>query len=124
MKDFVFGTVLTAVLVIYFSAAGIAELTPTNRSGTQLQGESDLVLPGNGEEPVNEVVFQTKEAAESETHNTVSKEAEKEIPFRVFVEKEQGMNDLLLMFWHGVAAVLIGEASALLVAIVWRKERK
>ena len=33
------------------------------------------------------------------------------------------MNEVMIAFWHGVAAVLIGEVSALLVAVAWMKIR-
>lgn len=33
------------------------------------------------------------------------------------------MDGIILSFWHGVVAVLIGETSALMVAIAWMKIR-
>ena len=84
-----------------------------------------MVLPGGGVEPVEVVFVMDAKAKSPDT------EAEEEIPVEAITEaitevikKEQNMNDMLLMFWHGVIAVLIGEASALLVTFAWRKDRK
>lgn len=33
------------------------------------------------------------------------------------------MTEVMIAFWHGVASVLIGEASALLVAVAWMRIR-
>lgn len=120
MKDYILGLALAVVLMFSFNST---EFIPTGRSGTRLPGESEVVLPGGGAEPVEVVVFQAKETVKSESPDT---EAKKEIPVEIIVEevKEQNMNDMLLMFWHGVTAVLIGEVSVLLVALAWRKERK
>ena len=122
MKDYIIGLVLAVVLMFSFNST---EFTPTGRNGTQLPGESDMVLPGGGVEPVEVVFVMDAKAKSPDT------EAEEEIPVEAITEaitevikKEQNMNDMLLMFWHGVIAVLIGEASALLVTFAWRKDRK
>lgn len=120
MKDYILGLVLAVVLMFSFNST---EFTPTGRSGTQQQGETGLIVLGGGTEIVEVVTIQTQETVKNESPDVKTKEAKEEIPLEIIVEevKEQGMNDMLLMFWHGVAAVLIGETSILVAVTVWLK---
>lgn len=114
MKDYIIGLALAAVLMFSFNGT---EFTPTGRSGTPFPGESDLVLPGNGEEPA-EVVFAKAESPDTEAENRAETITEA-IPEAISeCEKEQNMNDMT-MFWCGVAAVLIVETGLLAAAAVW-----
>lgn len=101
-------------------------------------GNSDIVVQGEGDESsgdflpkwkidkkqeVNETeefpkVFNINKKVNNETYekSIINKE------ITTLVEKEKNnMNDMLFAFWHGVAAVLIGEVGALLVALAWTK---
>lgn len=114
MKDYIIGLAFAVVLMFSFNST---EFTPTGRNGTQLPGESGVVLPGGGAEPV---VFAASPDTEAETCAETTTEAISEAIPEV-IEKEQTMNDMLLMFWHGVAAVLIVETGLLAAATVWLK---
>ena len=52
MKDFIVGVLATAAIIVACSCVGTAwePMRKTGGSGTQAVGESDLVLPGGGEE--------------------------------------------------------------------------
>lgn len=127
MKDGIFGAALTAALIVYFSLSGGAEFIPTSRTGTPIPGASGVVLPGDvgvvllgkGADPTDQTAICVREAAEDKPGDI---RARGKILVKISEEKEQdGMNDMFLAFWHGVAAVLIGEASALCVAAAWSK---
>lgn len=143
MKNLIIALVLTIALSVYFSCFGYcpAETTKQNGFGTQHKGDSGLIIPGDGElladtviEPesmpersehertdeaeVNEVA----EASEETTEET-SEETSEEIHTEILTKEKNKMGGMLISFWHGVAAVLIGETSALMVAIAWMKIR-
>lgn len=125
MKDYIIGLVLTAALLLFFSRA---EYLPAERSGTQTAGEASPVLPGSGSEPVELVIqiAETPEAARNESQETAATETETEEATEAesIKEEQKNMTDMLIVFWHGVAAVLIGETSVLVVAIAWLKVRR
>lgn len=77
-----------------------------------------MVLPGGGNDTPNLVIRQAHETADVEMLTAETTETATEII--VEEEGEKSMDDMLLMFWHGVAAVLIGELSVLITAIACR----
>lgn len=111
MKTCIAGILLTAALIAFFSTAGYTEFTPR---GTQIPGESYVVLPDENSEITRLVIRQSVESAESETQTA-------EAAAEVITEEveEKNVDDMLLMFWHGAAAVIIGEMLALIAAVVW-----
>ena len=113
MRIHIIGTVLAAALIALFSTAG----TGFTQSGTRIPGESYVVLPDENAEVTRLVIRQVAETADGETQTAEQTEAAAEvIPEKA---EEQSMDDMLLMFWSGVVAVLIGELSALVVVAAW-----
>lgn len=134
MKNLILALSITAVLFSLFSCL---DYRPTEKPngygyGTKYKGDSGLILPGNGEEMENtsiepgsipelvekEVVSKMEIATEATVSETESVAANEKI-----TEEHNKMNEMIIAFWHGVAAVLIGEASALMVAFAWMKIR-
>ena len=114
MKINIIGTVLAAALIALFSTAGFTGFT---QSGTRIPGESYVVLPDENAEITRLVIRQSLETADGETQTAEQTETAAEvIPEKA---EEQSMDDMLLMFWNGVVAVLIGELSALVVVAAW-----
>ena len=60
-------------------------------------------------------------ATEGEDESSVASEA---IFTETIKEEKDSMNEWMVAFWHGVAAVLLGECAALLVAAAWLKIRR
>lgn len=142
MKNFVIAVILTAALIALFSWIDYRQqmfdcvnywqqTEPTgNGSGTKRKGDSGLIIPGDGEEMANasiepgsipELPVET-EATEKFAHTSVKSVCENyDQNQQEITEEYNNMN--ILEFWHGVAAVLIGEASALMVAFAWMKIR-
>lgn len=129
MKDFFIALLVTVVLVAIFSSipAPIEELTKGNGIGTEVPGDSGMVLPGKGSEPA-EVIM--SESRCEPTVEVITSESQCEPDVEVIencldqtedARGEISMNDMLVSFWCGVAAVLIGETSALMVAIALMK---
>jgi hypothetical protein len=105
-----------------------------NGYGTKHKGDSGLILPGDGEEMANtniepESIPELPEKTEVAYKNTATEEtteerkSESEETTKENKEEHNKVNEMIIAFWHGVAAVLIGEASALMVAFAWMKIR-
>lgn len=134
MKELFIYLILTLVLIAFFSSIYTPfEPVSWGGFGNKKPGDSGMVLPGKGSEPV-EIMSEspqnkTAEKTDSfvvtseETEPTEEIEATSEVTNEVTKEKHNKMNGMIIAFWHGVAAVLIGEASALLVAFAWMKIR-
>lgn len=109
IKDFVIGAIMVAFMAVYFSTAYMEDIQPSGIIPRQ-KGDSGVVL----------IVKGAASAMEQEEHGGSSDVAtEDEIPIEIQKGEQDSMNDMFLVFWHGVAAVLIGEASALCVAAAW-----
>lgn len=130
MKDAIVGIVLTAALIVVFSA--YAPILPTQSVDgvypTQ-SGEGGIVLPGDGSSfselrpAISEHRTERRtEQGQSETENDAH---HKQMEQRE--EKEQSMNEIIIAFWHGVAAVLIGESCALALGLIlsaaWQRRK-
>ena len=128
MKDFLIAVVGTFVLSLVLSVFYTSDLYPAqNGFGTQYPGESGVVLPGGGALPAQVIPEASDEEPQTETGP-----AREEIPAATDQtttceeceeyegkEADSNMGELLISFWHGVAAVLIGETCALAMAAVW-----
>lgn len=111
-----------AILGVIFSASNFpAENETPKGTGMQYRGDSGTVVPGNGADPVGVIMPESLTKSE-ETDEAMSDVASEEIHEEV-EEEQKIMDGWIHAFWHGVVAVLIGEASALVVAFVWMKIR-
>lgn len=142
MKNFIQAMILTMVMIALVS---YIDYRPEERangggSGMKRKGDSGLIIPGSGE-LMAEVSFEPMQAEKRENEppeKTESSQAIKQATSDKTIEETQvtseeiteelkeehnKVNGMIIAFWHGVAAVLIGEASALLVAFVWMKIR-
>lgn len=111
MKTNIIGTVLAAALIALFSTAGFT------MKSTQIPGESHRILPVENSEITEFVIYQSCETDDVEAIISGTTE-----PVADVITKEsevKNMDDMLLMFWHGVAAVIIGEMLALIAAVAW-----
>jgi hypothetical protein len=119
MRDIFTALLLTAALVVLFSSMDCPAVDlVAGGSGYQRPGESEIILPGKGAEPVNRAApappQQTTSAAQPEQQGEETATPAEERPLAEKT-KEENM-DIIIAFWHGVATVLLGEAAALLVA--------
>lgn len=129
MKNLIYTLVLSIALTVFFSCLGYypTETKENIGSGTQYKGDSGLIIPGDGElladtiiEPENATEpSQGMEETKEETHTETIRNYNKTI-----TKEKNNMDGMLLSFWHGVAAVLIGETVCLMVACAWMKIRK
>ena len=124
-KDLVISLLATVLLILLFSR--FPEDMPPVYDGNspKYPGNSGTVLLGYGTEIAEVVIPESQESTEGATEEdnepTVASE---EVHIEITKEEQKSMNEIVLAFWHGVAAVLIGEASALLVAVAWMKIRR
>ena len=137
MKDVFIGLILTLVLIAFFSSIYTPFEPVVWGSGDKKPGDSDMVLPGKGAKPAESMSEspqnKTEEKTDSvgdENDSTDGATADKteSVAYEVLTtekikEEHNKVDGLMLAFWHGVGAVLIGEASALLVALAWSKIR-
>lgn len=141
MKDLIIALAVTAILIVSFSFWGYDPVEPEDRSGagSRRRGESGLIVPGDGDlfaevadeleplaEPSEDERAQKTEIAESaepvkETRAVAATEMSEQIQEKTRTKEKNEMDGMLLAFWHGVAAVLIGGAGALLAAFAWSK---
>lgn len=135
MKRIVLYLLLTFVLIALFS---YFDYRPEEKQigggyGPKHKGDSGLILPGDGESLANimiepEMIPELSEEQavvskmEITTEATVSK-TESVATSKEIKEEHKKVNEWMIGLWHGVAAVLIGEASALMVAFAWMKIR-
>jgi hypothetical protein len=127
MKNAIVVALLFIVLVAYFSFVCPYPTDAPNGIGPRYKGDSGMVIPGGSDLPVEvivEPVVQESPSEQSKGESTEYEPTEANEETRtepVSKEEHRNMNGMLLAFWHGVAAVLIGEISALLVALAWSK---
>ena len=116
MKNFIISIVIILVLITVFSVFGITGVfPPIGNYGTEYPGDSGVTMPGSGAEPAeifSPEITPTQTQAEPAAAET---QAPTEPP-QEFTKENEPMNDMLLGLWHGVAAVLIGETAALIIA--------
>lgn len=126
-KDFLIAVVVLALLVAYFSGYSGPWACPEpngnwtiNSDRAPRKGDTGQVIPGKGAEPAT-VWPDGVELGETgtETENSQDIKTDKKAPTEE--TEEQKMDGMIIAFWHGVAAVLIGEVSAILVALAWTK---
>lgn len=128
MKDFFCSILLVAVLSSALSFVNFSAIPmPGNGMGPKRPGNSGMVLPGKGAEParVHSQELSRNDRPSGNRIRTAEETADPEDNARSENEMEEGkaMDEIMIAFWHGVAAVLIGETSALLVALAWSKIR-
>ena len=118
MKNLIISIVIILVLTLAFSAQYIPDLfSPIGNYGTEYPGDSGVTMPGSGAEPAeifSPEITPTQTTAEPAAAETQARTE----PPQEFTKENEPMNDMLLGFWHGVAAVLIGETAALIIATV------
>lgn len=138
IKEFIISLLVFAILALLFSTIDCPDMMPTFGSGTKYLGDSGLSVQGKGDKPANMSESQkeaenkinskkespkslTTDEDESGDENDDAIKKNKESYIEIVKEKDNSMNEVLTAFWHGVMSVLIGEASALLVALAWMK---
>lgn len=131
MKDFITAVILAVVLITLFSYTEYNLPTKITENGyAKYKGDSGLIIPGKGEELANTNIEpelpreQAEEETAVETEATEETEITSEKNHTEVKGEHKNMNSMIIAFWHGVAAVLIGEVSALLVAFAWMKANK
>lgn len=135
MKNLIYTLVLTVTLTAFFSNLGYypAETKESIGYGTQYKGDSGLIVQGDGElladtiiEPENatEPTDAYKMTSTEETFATDNSVGDKMTSTEITTKEKNNMDGMLLSFWHGVAAVLIGETVCLMVACAWMKIHK
>lgn len=127
MKNFVISVMLLIALSLYFSCCGNAPLETAvhNSFGTQYKGDSGLVVPGDGDLLADAIIIEPELVPEPS--QTIEETKEEKAISKELTPKEKennNMEGMLLSFWHGVAAVLIGETVALMIALAWMKIKK
>lgn len=137
MKTIIIYLFATMVLIVLFSTYGSSEyIVPQSGGGMPTHlGNSGMVVPVDGKEFPESMTVEPPKGTEQETEETNglsassgtdkkdSDESNHEIINKV-LRKETSMNEMVLAFWHGVFAILIGEASAIMVVAVWNKIRR
>ena len=134
MKELFISLIATLLLIAFFSSIYTPfEPVSSVGYGDKKPGDSGMVLPGKGskpaeimsESPQNKTAEKTDSfvVTSEETEPTEESEATSEVTSEEIKEEHNKVDGLMLAFWHGVAAVLIGEATALLVALAWSKIR-
>ena len=101
------------------------------------RGDSDLIIPGDGELPANSHIEPdtTQELSQDELteesflkfiHTSTKSVSEfyHQTETEMVLKEKNEVSEMVIAFWHGVAAVLIGEISALMVAFIWMKIRR
>lgn len=130
MKDAIIGIVLTAALVAVFSI--FVPIFPTQSVDgvypTQ-SGESGIVLPGAGTAfaELSPAISEHRTERRTEQGQSETENAAYHKRLEQHEEKEQSMNEIIIAFWHGVAAVLIGEACAIALGLIlsaaWQRRK-
>jgi len=131
MKDVFIGISVTVVLAIGFSLFGLnVPPYPPGGNGPRFPGDSGTVLPGGGEttEQLAEEPFR-EHTGDKNGHHLETAAETGQFQFIQSKEEHTTMTEMLVSFWHGVAAVLIGESCALMVAAAYlrmkiRSDRK
>lgn len=128
MKTLIYTLVLTIALSVFFSCLGYypTEVKENNGYGTQHKGDSGLIIPGDGELLADTIIGpeSTPEPLQGVEETKEETETTEEIQTEIITKEINNMDGMLLSFWHGVAAVLIGETVALMVATAWMKIRR
>ena len=125
MKNLIMTAILTLALIVLFSSLDYRPSEPGERNGIGFRekGGSGWIVPGHGDRMANGV----PEAEATETrpeHITAEEAAAPEYMQAEDTEKEKcEMNEMWIAFWHGVAAMLVGEVSTLFAVFVWTKIR-
>lgn len=127
MKNFVIAVMLLIALSLYFSCCGNTPLETAlhNSFGTQYKGDSGLVVPADGDLLADAIIIEPELVPE--LSQTIEETKEEKAISKELTPKEKEYNNMegmLLSFWHGVAAVLIGETAALMIALAWMKIKK
>lgn len=131
--DLIISIVLTIVLIVCFSHIRNFPEEKLHGDGyvPTFEGDSGLILPGDGEEMANTSIEpgsipefpEETEATEKFIHTSAESVCEFYEQTQIITREKNEVNEMIIAFWHGVAAVLIGEASALMVAFAWMKIR-
>ena len=122
-KDFILSMVLFAALSFLFSTTVYApEAEDPHGAGTQFLGESGMVVPGEGMEPVTATIPPESQAAAEARDTEPAETAAPDLQVNIINKMEETtMNEIIVAFWHGAGAILLGEVAALLMAAAWQK---
>lgn len=123
-KEFLLVIVVTVLLVAVFSYLDLPVKETKKPSAMKFKGDSGPVLPGNGTDPVEATIPEIPQEIE-QTETSEGKSEGQSIEVHTVIKEEHNkMDGMVIAFWHGVAAVLIGGAGALLVAYAWSKIKR
>ena len=138
MKDFLIAILILAVLIVIFSTTSPTDNLPLHGIIPKRTGESDIVVPGKGSEPANTFIVAASDDAEDNanderSHENTNKTSDKSkktdniikklITKTLTVEEKEVMNEMLVVLWSGVFAVLIGQISVVAAILVSEKIR-
>ena len=127
-KEFLLVIVVTVLLVAVFSYLDLPVKEIKKPSAMKFKGDSGAVIPGDGKATEEPTTQEKTEIVTEETEEVTEVTEETKITrqefYTVIKEEHNKMDGMVIAFWHGVAAVLIGGAGTLLVAFVWSKIRK
>lgn len=132
LKDFALAVVVLAALVFLFSTQPAMVVPPWwGCFGDDYPGDRGMILPGDGNEMPEAVMQMDEQTASDQMKENQMRTGKdpgtagpypvgKENIYKVYKEGNS-VGEMVLVFWHGVAAVLIGETAALMVAAAWLK---
>lgn len=124
--------IVLALSAIFSTVGNTYEFSGTGPFVGDTPGESGVVIPGGGEDPVevmtpnidcdvNEGEFEKKaDVAEGETN--LPNDTIQTTQFNKYIAKEKKtVSKELIAYWHGVGTVLIGEVAAIVISFLWIK---
>lgn len=137
-------TSIAALLIVFvlsaiFSIVGNTyEFSGTGLFGDDTYGQSGVVVPGNGSMPAEfmpEIKHENPDVKDPEKQDSERTDSENsgmpQVKSEYRMEDNTVMNPIqeitpivtyiALTFWHTIAAVLIGEATTMIIVLVWQK---
>ena len=116
MRDVIWTAVICAAAVIWFSCNGpIVERKAAPGPGYQQAGECGPVQPGKGGDPVEPAVDSTAPRPQEIPEGTETVHLPEPTAPDNDGEEAESMVDVIVAFWHGVVAVLVGGGSVWLL---------
>ena len=139
MKNLIAALALIIALSAIFSCLDYRPMKTaiSDGYGAMRKGDSGPVIPGDGDQladvdilpqsvsELSEGELKEDESAEeaeaTQAIKQVTSEESTQEHSEEAKEEQRKMGEMVVVFWHGVAAVLIGESAALMVAIAFMK---
>ena len=140
MKDIRNSIIVTIILIIFVSTGLLSRALDKLQINSKIpQGitekESKNVVQGDDGETSSEFPTSLQWSLEPDTEDleedsgpkifniskTTNKEQKELKAKETLMNKEKTNMSELIIFWHGVASVIVGEAAALLIAFAWSK---